>query len=197
MRIRLWGHLGRYKRHDDMPVVKGDTLRLARPFVLVIPGTVCVALLALLALQHDASIETGIWIDRPPQTVWKVLSDTADYPRWNPEISRLDGELAEGKVIEFAEGSGPDAMVFHPTALVVRPERELRSKGALWVPGLFDGEHRFQLEAAANRTHFIQSERFTGILVGKLSEGALSDTAGLMKQMNAALKARAEALNAQ
>jgi hypothetical protein len=64
-------------------------------------------------------------------------------------------------------------------------------------PGRRYGEHRFQLEAAGNRTHFIQSERFTGILVGKLSEDALSDTAGLMKQMNAALKARAEALNVQ
>lgn len=172
-------------------------MRLAKRFALAVLGIACLGVLALLVLHHDGSIETDIWIDRPPQAVWKVLTATADYPRWNPEISRLDGELVEGKVIEFAEGSGQDAMVFHPTVLVVRPERELRWKGALWFPGLFDGEHRFQLEVSGNRTHFIQSEQFTGILVGKLSEDALKDTAESMKAMNAALKARAEALNAQ
>ena len=172
-------------------------MRLARRFALAVNGIVCVGVLALLFLHHDGSIETDIWIDSPPQTVWKVLTATADYPGWNPEISRLDGELVEGKVIEFAEGSGQDAMVFHPVVLAVRPGRELRWKGALWVPGLFDGEHRFQLEASGNRTHFIQSEQFTGILVGKLAEDALKETAGSMKAMNVALKARAEALNAQ
>ena len=172
-------------------------MRLARRFALAVLGIVCAGVLALLYLHHDASIETDIWIDSPPRTVWKVLTATADYPRWNPEISRLDGELVEGKVIEFAEGSGQDAMVFHPTVLAVRPEQELRWKGALWFPGLFDGEHRFQLEASGNRTHFIQSEQFAGILVGKLSDDALKDTAESMKAMNAALKARVEALSAQ
>lgn len=170
-------------------------MRLARRFALAVLGIVCAGVLALLFLHHDGSIETDIWIDSPPQTVWKVLTATADYPRWNPEISRLDGELVEGKVIEFAEGSGQDAMVFRPTVLAVRPGQELRWKGALWVPGLFDGEHRFQLEASGNRTHFIQSEQFTGILVGKLSDDALKDTAESMKAMNAALKTRVEALN--
>ncbi|WP_144156094.1 SRPBCC domain-containing protein [Paraburkholderia sp. BCC1885] len=170
-------------------------MRLAKQLFLIIAGLLCLVFVALLALHHDGSITTEVWIDSPPQTVWKILTDTADYPRWNPEISRLDGALVEGNVIEFAEGSGPDAMVFHPTVLTVRPGRELKWKGFLWIPGLFDGEHRFQLVEAAegNRTLFIQSERFSGILVGKLSDGALSDTAALMKQMNAALKTRAEA----
>jgi hypothetical protein len=152
-------------------------------------------LAALLALHHDGSIETDVWIDSPPQTVWKILAATADYPRWNPEITRLDGALVEGHVIEFTEGSGQDAMVFHPTVLTVNAGHELKWTGSLGVPGLFDGEHRFQLEAEGTRTHFIQSEQFSGILVGKLSEDALTATAASMQAMNAALKARAEALN--
>lgn len=180
-----------------MRVIGDSALRLARRFALVVLGMACLGVLALFFLHHDGSIETDIWIDSPPQTVWKVLTATADYPQWNPEISRLDGQLVEGNVIEFAEGSGQDAMVFRPTVLTVRPGQELRWKGALWFPGLVDGEHRFQLEASGNRTHFIQSEQFTGILVGKLSDDALKETAESMKAMNAALKARVEALNGQ
>jgi hypothetical protein len=175
-----------------LPVAKESALRFARRLGIAIAALLVLSVAALLAMHHDGSVETDVWIDSPPQTVWKILTATHDYPRWNPEISRLDGALVVGNVIEFSEGAGPDAMVFHPTVLTVNAGRELKWKGFLWIPGLFDGEHRFQLEAAGNRTHFIQSERFSGILVGKLSEDALSDTVALMKQMNSALKARAE-----
>ncbi len=139
-------------------------------------------------------IETDTLIDSPPQTVWHILTATANYPAWNPEISRLDGQLREGNVIEFAAGTGPDAMVFHPTILAVRPDRELRWKGSVGFPGIFDGEHYFVLEAVGNQTHFIQGETFTGILAGRLTQGVLKDTIDNMRSMNAALKKRAERL---
>ncbi len=38
------------------------------------------------------------------------------------------------------------------------------------MPGRLDGEHTFELEPLAeDRTRFIQSERFNGVLVGLLS----------------------------
>jgi len=55
--------------------------------------------------------------------VWTVLTATDDYPLWNPEISRLRGQLRESNVIEFVEGTGPDPMVFHPKILVVQAVR--------------------------------------------------------------------------
>lgn len=147
---------------------------------------------AILALHHNGSIETDTLIDSSPQTVWTVLTATDDYPLWNPEISRLQGPLREGNVIEFVKGTGPDAMVFHPRILAVQPVRELRWKGYVWFPGLFDGEHSFILETAGNKTRFIQAETFTGILAGTLTQSVLRDTVTTMLAMNDALKKRAE-----
>jgi hypothetical protein len=89
-------------------------------------------------------------------------------------ISRLSGELREGNRIEFMQGPSPrDGIVFHPTILVARPGQELTSKGHVWFPGIFDGEHSFILEGKGPQTHFIQREHFSGLLVGKLTSGPL------------------------
>ena len=171
---------------------KEFTLNLAKRVMYGFAGVVFLGFLAILALQHNGSIETETLIDSSPQTVWTVLTATDDYPLWNPEISRLRGQLREGNVIEFVEGTGPDAMVFHPKILVVQAVRELRWKGYVWLPGIFDGEHRFILEAVGNKTRFIQGETFTGILAGTLTQSVLRDTIDSMHAMNDALKKRAE-----
>ncbi|WP_051980936.1 SRPBCC domain-containing protein [Burkholderia sp. 9120] len=171
-------------------------MSLLNRFIVGLPGLIVVVALALFALHRNGAIETDVLIDSSPQAVWQVLTATADYPAWNPEISRLEGQLREGNVIEFAEGTGPDAMVFHPRILVVRPERELRWKGYVWLPGLFDGEHWFVLEPVGNRTRFIQGETFTGVLVGRLTLSVLKATVDSMREMNEALKQRTEQTSA-
>jgi hypothetical protein len=165
--------------------------RLLLSLVLLLGG----ALLYLMAVHKNGSIRTEIWINSSPQQVWQVLTATAEYPSWNPMISRLSGDLREGNVIEFTEGAGSDSMTFHPTVLRVHSAQELRWKGNILIPGLFDGEHRFLLERQGNGTQLIQSEEFTGLLVGKLTQGVLSETRDQMKAMNIALKQRSEALS--
>ena len=107
-------------------------------------------------------------------------------------ISRLTGELREGNVIEFTMGAGSNEMTFHPKIMRVRPAQELRWKGNILVPGIFDGEHQFFLEKQGNMTHLIQSEEFTGLLAGKLTQGVLRETSAQMTAMNTALKQRSE-----
>ena len=138
-------------------------------------------------LRHELEI------DAANDAVWCVLTDTARYGEWNPFLRRLSGELSAGRRIEVEIAPpGGRAMTFKPTVLVVRPERELRWLGRLLISGLFDGEHRFQLEPLlGGRTRFIQSERFSGILVRPLWE-ALERTRLGCEQMNQALKAEAE-----
>jgi hypothetical protein len=152
-------------------------------------------LVCLIALHKHTSIRTEIWINSSPQQVWQVLTATADYPSWNPMISRLVGELREGNVIEFTEGAGSDSMTFHPKILSVRTAQELRWKGNVLIPGLFDGEHRFLLQGHGDKTHLIQSEEFTGLLAGKLTQGVIRETSDQMKAMNLALKQRSEFLS--
>jgi hypothetical protein len=54
--------------------------------------------------------------------------------------------------------------------LTVNPFREIRWKGFFWIPGLFDGEHSFEiLENQEELTRLVQRETFTGLLLPFLS----------------------------
>lgn len=84
------------------------------------------------------------------------------------------------------------ATTFKPTVRSVEPDRELRWLGRLLAPGIFDGEHSHEIEPVeGSRSRFVQSERFSGILVG-LVRGTLRKTDTGFEQMHAALKERVE-----
>jgi hypothetical protein len=78
--------------------------------------------------------------------------------------------------------------------LEVVPGRTLRWLGHLLIPGLFDGEHHFTIEPLdANRSRFVQQERFSGLLVPLFAKSLDEHTLAGFQAMNAALKAGAEA----
>jgi hypothetical protein len=84
-------------------------------------------------------------------------------------------------------------MTFRLVVLTATPRRELRWRGRLLMPGLFDGEHAFQLEllsTAGCRLH--HTERFSGLLVGLMRGSLLDATREGFEAMNGALKRRAE-----
>jgi hypothetical protein len=138
-------------------------------------------------IQHE------IEIDAPPAAVWGVLADGASYPDWNPFIRKLAGDLREGErlAVEIAPPGGR-ALTFKPTVISALPNRELAWLGRFLVPGLVDGEHRFQIEELADgRTRLVQSERFSGVLVGAIRKTVRKTEAGFA-EMNAAVKARVE-----
>jgi len=139
-------------------------------------------------------IRREIEIEAPPEVVWRVLTDFAAYGDWNPFIRGIEGEARPGgKLTVRIEPPDAKAMRFTPRVLAVEPNRELRWKGRLLVPGLFDGEHSLRIEPLeGRRSRFVHSERFTGLLVPLLGS-ALGKTAAGFEQMNAALKTRAEA----
>jgi hypothetical protein len=134
-----------------------------------------------------------IEIAASPAEVWAVVSDTTSFPTWNPFIRKLEGELRTGARLSVTiEPPGRRSTNFRPTVLAAEPARELRWRGRVLIPGIFDGEHRFLLEPiASGGTRFTQSERFSGILV-RLFSGNLDSTELGFKQMNEAVKARAE-----
>jgi hypothetical protein len=139
------------------------------------------------------SISHTIEIDASPEAVWRELADTRSYAEWNPFVRRLDGELQEGARLEVEiTPPGGRAMTFKPKVLAAEPGRELRWLGHLLLPGLFDGEHRFEIEPLeGGRSRLTQSERFSGLLVRPLG-GGLGKTERGFEAMNLALKARAE-----
>jgi hypothetical protein len=143
-------------------------------------------------------LKTSIDIDATPDAVWAVLSDLPAYPSWNPFIREVGGELAAGERLDVRmQPEGGRAMRFRPTVLSAKPGRELRWRGRLVAPGVFDGEHRFAIEPTPGGSRLLQEERFTGVLVPLLAKGLRTRTLPAFEQMNEAVKERAEARSAE
>jgi hypothetical protein len=84
-------------------------------------------------------------------------------------------------------------MTFRPVVLTATPRRVLRWRGRLLMPGLFDGEHAFQLELLSTAgCRLYHTERFSGLLVGLMRGSLLDATREGFEAMNGALKRRAE-----
>lgn len=142
--------------------------------------------------------ETSIDIDAAPDAVWAVLSDLSAYADWNPFIREASGELAVGARLDLKmQPEGGRAMRFRPTVLSAEPGRELRWRGRLVAPGVFDGEHHFSIEPTPGGSRLLQEERFTGVLVPLLAKGLRTRTLPAFEQMNEAVKERAEAGSAK
>lgn len=143
-------------------------------------------------MHHIRSeIEIAASLDK----VWAVLTDFAAYESWNPFVRRISGEQTSGARLSVTiQPEGGRAMSFRPRLLVFAPQKALRWKGQLLIPGVFDGEHYFELTESAAGVRLAQGELFTGLLVPLLSRGSmLAGTARGFAAMNQALKARAEA----
>lgn len=140
-----------------------------------------------------SSIRTEIIIDAPINTVWDILMDFKNYPNWNPFI-HISGKAQAGAQLVntiFLEGQKPQ--VFKPTVLEIAPQRILRWEGHLFIRGLFDGAHYFQLEAInAQQTRLIHGENFKGILVGMILKMIGTATKKGFLKMNEALKEQCE-----
>jgi hypothetical protein len=138
-------------------------------------------------------IEAEIEIDAPIARVWAVLTDTGEYPAWNPFISSFRGVLRPGAQIEVRIAPpGQRPMTFRPTITEVTDGRALAWSGRLLLPGIFDGRHSFRLESlGAARTRLTQTEEFRGVLV-PVAGGLLKHTVAGFEAMNLALRQRAE-----
>ena len=72
--------------------------------------------------------------------------------------------------------------------LAVVPPRQIRWKGYLWIPGLFDGEHSLEIRADTGEiTHLVQRETFSGHLLPFLAR-TVRDTKQEFERMNAAIR---------
>lgn len=140
---------------------------------------------------------TEIEIAASSETVWRVLTDFNKVSAWNPFIREVEGELKEGSRLKVRiMAPGRSTMTFKPVIKSVVLNTEIRWLGHLIIPGLFDGEHRFEiLTIDSRKVRFIQRETFRGLLVPILWKSLEGPTKQGFKDMNAALKQRAESLS--
>jgi len=84
-------------------------------------------------------------------------------------------------------------MTFKPHVLKFTENTEFKWLGYLGFKGVFDGEHSFKIIDNGDGTIcFEQTENFRGLLVNVFSKRMYAKTKNGFKQMNVALKKRAE-----
>jgi hypothetical protein len=145
-------------------------------------------------MKEPKQIRTEIVINATPQTVWNILVAFDRYPEWNPFIKSIHGKAEQGaKITARIEPPGASGMTFKPTLLSVVENHRLSWLGNLFIPGLFDGEHIFELyENTDGSTTFVQREIFKGILVPLFRKMLDTSTVEGFTLMNKKLKSLAE-----
>ena len=140
-------------------------------------------------------LTTEILIDAPTDKVWAVLTDFKNYPTWNPFITSIEGNVEEGRKFKI-NLQAPDSkpMTFKPKCLKMEKDKEFRWVGHMIIPGLFDGEHIFELiELKNNQTKLIHREEFNGLLLPLFWNKMEAGTKKGFELMNERLREVAEA----
>jgi hypothetical protein len=110
---------------------------------------------------------TRIEILSPADVVWRILTDPAGYASWNPFIPEAEGELKVGALWRIKiQPPGQKPQDYRVRILKIEEQKELSWLGHFHVPGLIDGEHRFEIQpTGSDRIDLIQREHFRGVLV--------------------------------
>jgi hypothetical protein len=149
-----------------------------------------------LDLRSTRTIRSAIEIRAPLETVWRVLTDFAAYPEWNPHVRRvqLRGQPRPGARLTIrSHPPGGRAVVLRPVIVAWSPPTELRWRATFISRRLFSGEHGFRLERVdAARVRFHQEETISGVLVPLYARLRLPRTREGFARVNEALRERAE-----
>jgi len=105
-----------------------------------------------------------------PQAVWDVLSDIANWPRWNPDVKSMSmqGDLAKGSVFRWRAGPG----TITSTIQHVEAPRVIAWTGT--TLGI-KAKHVYRLEPRGEMTLVHTEESYEG-LVARLLRGSLQKT---------------------
>lgn len=139
-------------------------------------------------------ISTDIQIQAPAACVWHELVDFTAYPRWNPFIPSIAGaRMPGGKLSVLLQLPNGKRMRFRPVIHRLKEHQCLVWRGHWLIPGLFDGEHSFELTAQGETlTRLVHKECFSGILVPMLWNSLEREVRQGFMHMNEALKKRCE-----
>jgi hypothetical protein len=137
-------------------------------------------------------IRTEIEIESTAQKVWDTLTDFESYSEWNTGFVQAAGRAEVGETLEVTFSQKPGkTMKMRPTVLVATPQHELCWLGRLLMPGIFDGEHRFEIhENEPGRVTFVQHEEFRGVLVPFVRSMIEGTTLSMLECVNADLAVR-------
>jgi hypothetical protein len=135
---------------------------------------------------------TTATIRSTPEAVWTILTDGLGYADWNPEISRVDGQMVLGeKITAHVVLHGGKVQPVTVRVIELEPMRRMVWKGGMPL-GLFTGLRTFTITPRdAGIVEFTMHLRFSGLLSGLIAK-SLGDRQPDIDALAAGLKTRAE-----
>lgn len=141
------------------------------------------------------AIKTFVDIGATAETVWRVLTDFAAYPKWNPILREVSGSAREKATLKLRThlpGGGMRRLKVVVTRAI--PAAELRWRAKRPIQGIFDGERAFIIAPHGLKgVRLVQREHFSGVLAPVILPFISAKTVAAFEAMNAALKKFAEA----
>jgi len=130
-------------------------------------------------------------INASPAAVWAILTDTARYAEWNPEIIGVEGQFALGQRItaRVRLGSGAIRRVPMRVTAFEAPHRMEWTGGLPF--GLFVGRRTFTVTPAAEGAEFRLHLRMSGPLASMIGK-SVGDRQPEVDSFAAGLRDRAE-----
>jgi len=123
-------------------------------------------------------------IAAPPAVIWALLTNAADFPRWNSTVTSITGEIAKGN--KLALRVPISERTFTPKVAILEPEVRM-----VWRDGfapMFKGERTFVLTPREDSTtDFSMVEVFSGVMLPMI-KGTLPDFAPVFDQYAQDLK---------
>jgi hypothetical protein len=98
-----------------------------------------------------------------PERIWALLTDAAEFTRWNNTVEKVDGKIALGERVTVHPKINP-GRAFPVTVAEFKPSRSMVWTGGMPL-GLFKGERRFTLTPGLNGdVEFSMREEYTGFM---------------------------------
>ena len=129
-------------------------------------------------------------IEASPDAIWAILTHAPGYPDWDPNVDRIEGNIAPGEKIKAYTKLSPGRAFPVKVTEFVPGQKMTWSSG---MPlGLFKGERTFTLERQdAGSTEFTVREQFSGLLLPLIGR-SIPDLTDAFEQHAAGLKNLAE-----
>lgn len=124
------------------------------------------------------------------ETIWNILTDAPNYPKWDPGVIRIEGKIAPGeKIVAYNKINPNRAFPAKVTEFV--PEQRMAWTGGMPL-GLFKGVRTFTLVPKDDGgVDFTLREDYSGPLLPMIG-GSIPDLTQSFQDFVAGLKARAE-----
>jgi hypothetical protein len=132
---------------------------------------------------------TTIDVRATPERIWALLTNAADFPRWNSTVTRIAGSIEQGEKLEIEVPAAP-GRTFRPRVVKLEPGRTM-----VWSDGfapMFKGVRTFTLAPNPDgSTAFSMVEVLSGVMLPMI-KGSLPDFGPTFETYAADLKREAE-----